>query len=124
MTIFNKIILTAGFSIFSLGAFAQESSSISDLPKGIAVDTIEVSGVCGMCEERIERAAFVKGVKKAEWDKKTQQLVLTYKEGKCDLDEVHNAIAAAGHNTDKVKATEDAYGKLPGCCQYNEGDVH
>ena len=81
----------------------------------------QVSGVCGMCKERIENGALIKGVKQVEYDRDTSKLKVVYRSDKVTEDEIHQAIAAIGHDTDKVKATEEAYGKLPDCCAYRDG---
>lgn len=85
-----------------------------------AADSIKVSGNCGMCKKRIEKAAMsVPGVKSANWDSDTKILVVTYaKESKSD--EVQKAIAKVGHDTPKYKSTKAVYDDLPGCCQYRD----
>jgi len=81
--------------------------------------SFKVDGLCGMCEERIEKAAQkVDGVKKTSWDQETLKLTMVYDKEKTDLMKVHRKIAAAGHDTDEVKATDKAYGALPMCCKY------
>jgi hypothetical protein len=92
-------------------------------PKSGDVKTAEfkVEGVCGMCKDRIENGALIKGVKKAEWDKKTEMLTVIYNPDKVELIDIHKAIAELGHSTDKVKAKEASYNKLPMCCQYDDG---
>lgn len=82
----------------------------------------KVSGKCEMCEDRIEDAAErVKGVTDAEWNAKTQTLTLVYNDAKTTVAKVQKAIAAAGHDAGAVKASDAAYNKLPGCCQYRTG---
>jgi cation transport ATPase len=74
-----------------------------------------------MCEARIEKAAkSLEGVKEASWNKETDMLTIHYKKDKVKMDDVHNAIADAGHDTAEKKATEEAYASLPGCCQYRD----
>jgi len=87
------------------------------------VDTAEfkVEGVCGMCEKRIENGALIKGVKKADWDKETGMITVVYDPDKVTLIDIHKAIAELGHSTDKVKAEQSTYDKLPACCQYGDG---
>lgn len=89
--------------------------------KEVITTSFSVKGVCGMCKERIENAALIKGVKLVEWNKEEQQLKVIYRADKVSIDDVHKALAAAGHSTDKVEATEEAYAKLPGCCGYDSG---
>lgn len=81
-------------------------------------EKIEVNGNCSMCEKRIEKATnSIEGVSNAQWDKKTKILVFTA--DKDQVSQVHKAVAKAGHDTNKVKATDEAYNKLPECCQYD-----
>lgn len=81
-------------------------------------ETIKVSGNCDMCKTRIEKAAKIKGVSKAEWSDKTKLLTLVYDLTKVKSDDVQKKIAAVGHDTEKFKADDKAYNGLPGCCKY------
>jgi hypothetical protein len=45
-------------------------------------------------------------------------LNLILNEEKTTLLDVKKAVARAGHDTDVVKATEEAYSNLHSCCQY------
>ena len=74
-----------------------------------------------MCKNRIETAAYIKGVKFAEWNKETKVLKVSYKSTKVTEDDIHKAIAGVGHNTEKVKATQETIESLPGCCRYDDG---
>ena len=59
--------------------------------------SMEVDGVCGMCKERIEKAAIrTKGVKSAVWNVDTHELKLIYDERKTDLKTISKHIAAVG----------------------------
>lgn len=109
-----KIIVISLVILFSGKSFSQEKSNITTVE-------IEVKGVCGMCKERIENAAYIKGVKKVEWNKETQKLTVTYRNDKVTEDAIHQSVAKAGHETNKVKADPEAYKKLPACCSYNDG---
>ena len=87
--------------------------------KNAKVD-VEVKGNCDMCKKRIEKAAFgVKGVKSAEWHSDDQMLHLIIDENKTTPLKVEEAVAKAGHDTKDVKATQDNYDSLHGCCQYD-----
>lgn len=82
-------------------------------------EKFEVKGNCGMCEKRIEKAALgVNGVSKADWSKETKKLDVTFDDTKTSLDKVEVAIAKAGHDTPKHKASDEVYSELPGCCKY------
>jgi len=88
-------------------------------PRKSAEYTISVSGNCEMCKKRIERAAYsVKGVKSATWHSDHKDVHVVIDERKTSIEEVHKAIAKAGHDTDKVKSDDETYEKLHHCCQY------
>ncbi len=111
-THFQNIIVIILFLCFAAPVWSQQK---------IATDTLSVTGVCEMCKKRIENAAFIKGVKWAEWDVNNQQLVVIYKTKKTDLDEIASAVAHSGHDNGISKAPDEAYAKLPDCCAYRDG---
>jgi periplasmic mercuric ion binding protein len=82
-------------------------------------ETFKVWGNCEMCKARIEKAAQINGVSKAEWSSETQILTLVYDPSKVKSDDILKKIAAVGHDTEKFKADDKAYNKLPSCCQYD-----
>jgi hypothetical protein len=84
--------------------------------------SIKVYGNCGMCKSRIETALDQQGVKLASWDTKTKNLEVVYNSKKITEDKIHELIAGAGHDTDKVKAKNEVYAKLPFCCLYRDHD--
>lgn len=87
--------------------------------QGVKTEKITVNGKCGMCETRIEKAALsVDGISKAEWDIKTQVLVITYDETKTSSEKIQKKIALVGHDTEMFKADNKIYNALPGCCKY------
>lgn len=86
--------------------------------KDIVTEKYKVEGNCNMCKKRIENAAFIKGVKRAEWNKDSHELTLIYRPSKTTADEILAHVAEAGYSSDKKQATEQAYKKLPECCQY------
>jgi hypothetical protein len=90
--------------------------------KKVESASFKVYGLCGMCKERIENAALIKGVKFAEWNRETDILKVVFNPQKVKLEDIHIAIAAVGHDTDKVKADNTVYQKLPKCCAYRESN--
>jgi copper chaperone CopZ len=82
-------------------------------------ETFKVWGNCEMCKARIEKAAKLDGVSKAEWSDKTKVLTLVYDPSKVTSDKILKNIAAAGHDTEMFKADDEVYAKLPGCCKYD-----
>lgn len=99
--------------MFGLVSFSQQKKN-----KNEKID-FQVFGNCGMCEKRIEKAAYsVKGVKNADWDNEKQRIYLIFDANKCNVNDVATAIAKVGHDTELKKATEEDYENLHGCCQY------
>lgn len=85
---------------------------------------IEVDGVCMMCKARIEKAAIrTKGVKSAVWNVESHQLSLILDERKTSVAEVKASVAAVGHDSEDVVATEEAYNSVHECCKYRSEDV-
>ncbi len=79
-----------------------------------------VRGNCVMCEKSIEKAAnSVQGVSSANWDVNKKKIEVSFDKTKTDEMSIHKAIAASGYDTDKVSGNDEAYKKLPGCCQYD-----
>jgi len=108
-----KIIIIAILAIaFTTNTNAQTTTAKSK------TETIKVSGNCDMCKARIEKAAKIDGVSKAEWSKKDKTLTATFDPSKTNMDAIGKKVAAAGHDNDKAKATDVAYDKLPNCCHY------
>jgi len=81
-------------------------------------ETIKVSGNCGMCKDRIEKAAKDEGATSASWDSKTKMLTVSFDGSKTSADALAKKMASVGHDTEKYKAADDVYAKLPGCCHY------
>ena len=78
----------------------------------------KVYGNCGMCEKRIEKAAKIEGVSSADWNVETKILTITFNPAVVRPSQVHTAVAAVGHDTEKVRADDEVYANLHGCCQY------
>ncbi len=113
---------------FSLGLFFLFSLMVStsfaqDDDKWTTV-SIEVDGVCGMCKDRIEGALDVKGIKHAEWSNATKMCEIVYRKDVITEKEVNQLIADIGHDTKTVKATDEVYSKLHGCCKYRSDVTH
>jgi Cu(I)/Ag(I) efflux system membrane fusion protein len=78
-----------------------------------------VSGNCGMCKARIEKAAkSVQGVSTAVWDGKTKKIQVEYNNKLTNAASIAKAIAKAGHDAGKYKADDKVYKSLPECCLY------
>ncbi|MUP39403.1 heavy-metal-associated domain-containing protein [Labilibaculum euxinus] len=100
-----------------IGLFLVSGLSLSAQEKN---DKFKVFGNCGMCENRIEKAALaVDGVSLADWNKETKMIDVAFDTTKTDIHKVHMAIADAGHDTEMHTAKDEIYNKLPGCCKYD-----
>jgi len=104
----KRVILFTFLTVCGLSAFAKE-----------ATDSVKVSGVCGSCKKRIEKAALDAGAVSANWSDETQILAVKYDDDKTTLLTIEKKIASVGHDTRDVKAPDEAYKKLEECCQYD-----
>jgi periplasmic mercuric ion binding protein len=112
-----KLVMTAILAVvLGVNVFGQTQGYHN--ASATKTETFKVNGNCDQCKARIEKAAKVGGVSKAEWNTESKILTLTYDPAKVKSEDVQKKIAAAGHDTEKVKATDVAYSKLPECCQY------
>jgi hypothetical protein len=82
--------------------------------------TFGVSGLCGMCEDRIEAAFDQKGIVAADYNLETKQLHVVYKAKKWNEESLHRLATGVGHDTDKYKADDEVYANIHGCCKYRE----
>ena len=109
--------------LFAFATFQSANAQQSDKTQrtvGIKTQYISVSGTCSMDKRRIETAAYtVDGVKSAVWNEYSQVLTLKYSVFKKDAaDNVQKKIASVGNDTEKYRADDAAYQKLPDCCHY------
>ena len=84
--------------------------------------SFKVYGNCTQCKERIESALDIKGIKLAEWNIDTKVLQLVYDSTKISETQIRQKIAAVGHDTDKDKAPDNVYLRLPDCCLFRENN--
>jgi copper chaperone CopZ len=110
-----KTLFITFISLISFSAINAQSK--------IVTANIKVYGNCTMCKKRIETALDHKGIKKAEWSPKTKELQIVYNSAKISEQQIHELIASAGHDTDKVKAKDEVYGSLPFCCLYRDHEM-
>lgn len=87
--------------------------------KNAKTETFKVAGNCDMCKNTIETAANKKGISKAEWDKDKKTMNVTYDSNQTSASEILKRVAYAGYDNEEFLAPDDAYAKLPGCCQYD-----
>ncbi len=103
------------FSIFAINlSFAQTS---------MKNETIQVSGNCGMCKNKIEKAAKTAGASSANWSEETKVLNVSFNSSNSSAEKIQRSIAAAGYDTRDFKATDKSYSSLMGCCKYERTSV-
>jgi len=103
--------------ILSIGSFFMAAAMVSVAQS--KTETFKVSGNCGMCKSKIEKAAKEAGAKTADWNVETKDLTVTYKTSSTNTAKIQQKIAAVGYDNAGVKATTESYKKLHGCCQYD-----
>jgi len=111
-SLYKGLILLFLINIYT-PSFAQKSTSI----------TFDVAGNCGMCKQRIEKAAKIDGVSEAVWDSKTGKATVKYNAKTTSPTAIKQAIAAVGHDTDEVRAKDEVYATLHQCCLYERLDA-
>lgn len=102
-----KFFGAAILALSSTAVFAQQKNS-----------SFKVSGNCGMCKNRIEKAAKAAGATSINWNADKQFASVSFDSTKVSLDAIQSKIAEAGYDTEKFTASNEAYTSLPGCCQY------
>ena len=98
--------------------FAQTHDHSQMKMSSSKTETFKVWGNCDMCKARIEKAAKIEGVSKADWNQETKMLTLIYNPSKVKSDDIQKKIAAVGHDTEKFKADDKTYDALDACCHY------
>lgn len=98
----------------------MDEHSAHEMEANLEHSNFKVNGNCGMCKERIEKAALdIEGVYKAEWNDESKMLNVTFKKDKVKLSDIHKAIAKVGHDTEKERASDEVYETLHSCCKYD-----
>lgn len=114
MTIRKLTILC--FMLFSLSIVAQKEGENKSFKTVIKVD-----GKCKMCKTRIEKACLkTKGVKFALWSIEEKTLHLIYNQQKTSIKTIQENIAAVGHDTELIQATDQSYDAIHPCCKYRD----
>lgn len=81
-------------------------------------EKIKVWGECGMCKNKIEKAAKEAGASFAEWNSESKELTVTYA-ASSNAGKIEKAVAAVGYDTRNVRASDETYSKLHSCCKYD-----
>lgn len=107
------------FALASIQSVTAQSDKLDRFKdRSITTSSIKVYGECGSCKNRIENSLKVEGVKSAKWNAEDQFLTVQYNAKNITLDKIRSLVAGVGHDTDKIKANDMVYQKLPDCCHY------
>ena len=87
-------------------------------------ESFKVSGNCGMCKSKIEKAAKAAGASYALWDMDTKILTVKYSSTSTNTAKIQEKIADVGYDNVGFKATKAAYDKLHGCCKYDREELN
>jgi copper chaperone CopZ len=82
-------------------------------------ETVKIYGNCSMCKKTIEKSGSLKDVAVVDWDKDSKIATLIYDANKTNKEEIVKRIAKAGYDSELLKAKNEDYENLPGCCQYD-----
>jgi len=115
ITLFIAVVFAASLNLQSNTADQNTSTAVAQTTK---TESFKVWGKCDMCKTRIEKTVKAEGVVNADWDLKTRMLTVTYDPSKTNKEALSKKLAAVGHDTEKYRAPDDVYAKLPGCCHY------
>ena len=107
----SKILVTITVLLSFISCNAQIKNAITE--------TVKIYGNCGMCEKTIENAGNLKKIVKVDWNVDSKMATITYDSKKTNQDAILKRIALSGYDSDKFLAPNNAYSKLPGCCQYD-----
>jgi len=90
LKIFSTVLICCAIAITS---FSQKTKT----------ETFQVSGNCGMCEAKIEKAAKAAGASYADWNKDTKVITVKYSSTSSNLAKIQKSIADAGYDNVGVK---------------------
>jgi len=88
-----------------------------------STERFQVSGNCGMCKSKIEKAAKEAGATSASWNEDSKELVVSFASGSSSVAQIQQKIAEVGYDNAGARATDAAYNKLHGCCKYERTAV-
>jgi copper chaperone CopZ len=109
---------------FLLIAILSAATEVAALSKSKTVN-IKTSAVCGSCKARIEKAlTAAEGVEAAILNLNNKSVKVKYNPAITSPEKLREVVSNTGYNADEVKANEEAYHKLPGCCQKEGVCVH
>jgi len=113
-----KYLILASLVFFNL----ISCSSSKSIPSSAQTETFKVWGNCGMCKKTIEGALQTKGIYKANWNKDTKLITVSF-DSTTNIDAIQQKIASVGYDTEKYSGDDNAYKQLPQCCKYDRKPI-
>jgi periplasmic mercuric ion binding protein len=113
-----EIMKTMKLRLIFLFTILINLTSFSQTNTAVKTEKFKVYGNCSQCKSRIEGALKIEGIQKADWNSDSKILTVSYNPSKIKIEDIHKKIASVGHDTEKLKADDKIYAKLPECCQY------
>ena len=106
-----KFLTLACFIFVCLTGFSQK-------PKW-EKENFQVLGNCDMCKIKIEKSATgCEGVKTARWNVISGKMKVKFNPAITNTDKIQQMIASIGYDTERHKASDEAYNNLHYCCKY------
>ena len=121
-------LLFSVFTVISCMNNKQPEVKVIEVPATKTTEIIKsdatfgVRGNCGMCKSTIESATMsVEGVDTASWSMESKMISINVSTEINDqfINDIHNAIAKSGYDTELSTAVDEDYDKLPMCCKYD-----
>lgn len=105
-----KIMVAITLLLSGVAATAQITNS--------KTEQVKIYGNCGMCKKTIEKSGNLKDIASVDWNKETKMATIIYDSTKTNQSEILKKIALAGYDSESIKAKDEDYNSLHGCCQY------
>lgn len=120
-------ILAAGYTVTSVQTLKNDGKTdvkvfkkTPTVASNKGLKKLHVKGTCDMCTNRIENAASsVKGISNVSYNLEEQTLSFKLNPKKATIVQLEQALAAVGHDTENLKASDDVYHNLHSCCKYD-----
>jgi mercuric ion binding protein len=113
------VVLMLVFSSVLINVPVNAQNTKSQQKTELQTSKFKVWGNCGTCKKNIEKAVKIEGVTKADWNKDTKIITVTFDSSKITLEQIQKRIASAGYDTELFNGNDKAYNKLDKCCQYD-----
>ena len=85
--------------------------------------TIQTSAICESCKKRIEKVVkSTDGVEEANLNLNNKKLKVKYDPARVSPDQIRAVVSNSGYDADYIKKNEDAFAKLPHCCQHPDSE--